>query len=185
LSAATKLDSAETRVRICSLLIAGLLLGTCFAAGAPTAFASESSRSLVNQRAPEFARKDLNGRRLDLASYRGKVVLLNFWATWCAPCQVEMPVFAAWERQYGPQGLQVIGISMDDGPEAVRSLVDRLKLDYPVAMGDAELGERYGGVLGLPLTYLIDRKGRVRAQFEGETALKAIEKQLKLLLSHP
>jgi peroxiredoxin len=161
-------------------LIFASLLGGCLAAGAQCAFAAES---LVNKKAPEFARRDLSGASLDLRSFRGKVVLLNFWATWCAPCLVEMPRFAAWQRQYGPQGFQVIGLSMDDDPAPVRSLVTKLKLNYPVAMGDARLGERYGGVLGLPLTYLIDRNGVVRAQFQGETDLDTIEKQLKLILA--
>jgi len=143
------------------------------------------AESLVNKKAPAFVRKTLGGKPLSLTGLRGKVLLLNFWATWCAPCQIEMPVFAAWQRQYGAQGLQIVGISMDDGAEPVRSLVTRLKLNYPVAMGDALLGEHYGGVLGLPMTYLIDRNGTVRAQFQGETDVKEIERQLKLLLSQP
>jgi len=138
--------------------------------------------SLVNRKAPEFARRDLSGKKLNLRSYRGKVVLLNFWATWCAPCQLEMPAFSRWQQEYGPQGLQILGISMDDDAPPVRKLVTGLKLDYPVAMGDARLGERYGGVLGLPLTYLIGRDGVVRAQFQGETDLSTIEKQLRLIL---
>lgn len=165
------------------LLLAGVLFGGCFpAAGAPGVAAQSS---LVNRRAPDFTRRGLNGRNLDLGSFRGKVVLLNFWATWCAPCQLEMPVFAAWQQQYKPQGLQVIGISMDDDSTPVRSLVAKLKLNYPVAMGDARLGERYGGVLGLPLTYLIDRNGVVRARFQGETDVKVIEKRLKTMIARP
>jgi thiol-disulfide isomerase/thioredoxin len=161
------------------LFLAGLLSGVSFAAtGAPGA----APASLVNRRAPEIARPDLKGKTLDLRSFRGKVVLLNFWATWCAPCQLEMPAFAAWQQQYGPQGLQVVGISMDDDSAPVRILVTRLKLNYPVAMGDARLGEQYGGVLGLPLTYLVDRGGVVRARFQGETDLKIIEKRLKAML---
>jgi thiol-disulfide isomerase/thioredoxin len=157
-----------------------VVLGICSAAaGVPAAFAADT---LVNRKAPEFVRRDLNGTSIDLKSFRGKVVLLNFWATWCAPCLIEMPVFAAWQRQYDPRGFLVIGISMDDDPAPVRSLVGKLKLNYPIAMGDARLGERYGGVLGLPLTYLIDRNGVVRAQFQGETDVKTIEKQLKLIL---
>ena len=173
--------SADTRVRsaISRLQLAALLLTACFAvAGAQTT-------SLLNKKAPEFTLRDLNGGSIDLASFRGKVVLLDFWATWCAPCQVEMPRFAQWQRQYGPQGFQVIGISMDDDPALARKLYARLKLNYPVAMGDEKLGELYGGVLGLPLTYLIDRNGEVRARFQGETDLKTIEMRLKALLSKP
>jgi peroxiredoxin len=139
----------------------------------------------VNRRAPEFARKDLAGKSVDLKNFRGKVVLLNFWATWCAPCQLEMPAFAAWQRQYGPDGLQVIGISMDDDATPVVGLVAKLKLNYPVLMGDANLGRQYGGVLGLPLTYLIDRDGVVRARFQGETDLKTIERRLQTILAQP
>jgi len=141
-----------------------------------------NAASLVHRQAPEFARRDLNGHTLDLARLRGKVVLLNFWATWCAPCQAEMPVFSRWQQQYGPRGLQVIGISMDDDAAAARKLVLRMRLSYPVAMGDARLGERYGGVLGLPTTFLIDRTGTVRAQYQGESDLKAIEAEIRTTL---
>jgi peroxiredoxin len=160
------------------VLLVALLLVACIAAGAQTV-------SLVGKKAPEFTRKDFSGARIDLASFRGKVVLLNFWATWCASCQVEMPTFVLWQRQYGPRGLQVIGISMDDDPAWARRLSAKLQLNYPVAMADEKLGQLYGGVLGLPLTYLIDRKGIVRAKFQGETDLKIIEKQMKALLAEP
>ena len=100
-------------------------------------------RSVVNKPAPEIARADLNGARVSLKSSRGKVVLLNFWATWCAPCLIEMPVFNTWQQQYGSQGLQVIGISMDDNVAPVRKLVAKLKTNYPIAMGDARLGEQH------------------------------------------
>jgi len=183
LSAAASIDSPHRRSAFCNSLIAALLLGVCFLVfDAPSGFAADS---LVHKQAPEFARRDLHGRTIQLGSLRGKVVLLNFWATWCAPCQIEMPRFVQWQRQYGSQGLQVIGISMDDAPALVRRVDRKLKPNYPVAMGDEELGELYGGVLGLPLTFLIDRKGEVRAQFQGETDLKTIEDQLKQLLSEP
>jgi cytochrome c biogenesis protein CcmG, thiol:disulfide interchange protein DsbE len=160
-----------------------LLAGLCVAvAGAQSAFAAQS---LLNRKAPEFTRKDFNGQTLDLAEFRGKVVLLNFWATWCAPCQLEMPVFAAWQRKYGPQGFEVIGVSMDDDAAPARRLVARLHLNYPVAMGDARLGARYGGVFGLPMTFLIDRTGVVRAQFQGETDLKLIERRVEAMVAKP
>ena len=163
---------------------AGLVLMVCAclaAVAAPPAFAATS---MLHKPAPVFVRTDLNHRKLDLRAYRGKVVLLDFWASWCAPCQVEMPRFAAWQRQYGPRGLQVIGISMDDDPAAARKVVEKLKLNYPVAMGDVRLGERYGGVLGLPLTFLIDRHGVIQAEFSGEADLNAMEEQIKKLLGH-
>ena len=160
------------------VIYSGLLLAACVAAVAQTV-------SLVGNKAPEFTRKDFSGARIDLAGYRGKVVLLDFWATWCASCQVEMPTFVLWQQQYGPRGFQVIGVSMDDDPALARKLSAKLRLNYPVAMGDDKLGQLYGGVLGLPLTYLIDRKGIVRAKFQGETDLKTMETQLKALLTEP
>jgi thiol-disulfide isomerase/thioredoxin len=160
----------------------GILAGLALAALFVAMTGAGSAESLVHKRAPEFARSDLNGKPVSLARFHGKVLLLNFWATWCAPCQAEMPVFAGWQRKYGPQGLQVIGISMDDDAAPVRRLLAKLKLNYPVAMGDARLGQRYGGVLGLPLTFLIDRDGVVRAQFQGETDLKSMEMQVRALL---
>ena len=144
---------------------------------------TSGTQSLVGRRAPEFVRRDLTGHNLDLARLHGKVVLLNFWATWCAPCQVEMPMFARWQKQYGPQQLAVIGISMDDDSESVRRTILAQRVDYPVAMGDATLGQRYGGVLGLPLTFLIDRNGIVRAKFQGEADPGKIEASLRSLLA--
>jgi peroxiredoxin len=137
------------------------------------------------RRAPEFVRTGLNQQRIDLNAYRGKVVLLNFWATWCAPCELEMPRFVDWQNKYGPRGLQIVGISMDDDPALARAAYRKLRLNYPVAMGDAKLGELYGGVLGLPVTFLIDAHGQVRARFEGETSLNIIETQLQSLLPRP
>jgi len=157
-----------------------LLVAVCLAAGGT--HDACAATSLVHKRAPEFVRTDLDRKRLDLNAYRGKVVLLNFWATWCAPCQVEMPHFMAWQQKYGPRGLQVIGISMDDDPALVRQAYRKLKLNYPVAMGDVKLGDLYGGVLGLPVTYLIDRHGEIQAEYQGETNLNKIERQMQSLL---
>lgn len=174
------------KVRIKSARLAARWLVIAFMADliavAPLQSAAEN---LLNRKAPEITRRDLSGQKLDLARLRGKVVLLNFWATWCAPCQTEMPVFSNWQREYGGRGLQVIGISMDDSVRPVRMALRRLKPAYPIAMGDAELGERYGGVLGLPLSYLIDREGVVRARFQGSADLKAMEAQVKSLLEGP
>ena len=165
------------------LALTGSLLGVCL--GASVTHMAFAAGSILHKKAPEFVRADFNNTRVDLKAYRGKVVLLNFWATWCAPCQLEMPRFVAWQTQYGPRGLQIIGISMDDDPAAARSLYEKLKLNYPVAMGDEKLGELYGGVLGLPVTFLIDSHGQVRAEYRGETDLNTIEKQLKPLLLSP
>ncbi len=136
----------------------------------------------VGDAAPDFSRPDLAGRPLQLADYRGKLVLLNFWASWCAPCLEEMPRFSHWQRQYGARGLQVIGVSMDDDAAAVRRHLARHPVAYPAIIGDAKLGAAFGGVMGLPLTYLIDHQGRIAARYQGESDLAAMEAQIKALL---
>ncbi len=96
-----------------------------------------------------------------------------------------MPRFIAWQSRYNAGGLQIIGVSMDDDPAPVASFVRQHNLNYPVVLGDEKLGLLYGGVLGLPVTYLIDRKGIVRARFKGETHLQAMETTIQVLLREP
>jgi len=129
--------------------------------------------------APEFALTDINGQRLDLASYRGEVVLLDFWATWCAPCKTEIPHFIDMQNKYGSQGLQVIGLSMDDSVGPVKKFYAEEKINYPVAVADDKLAEAYGGVLGLPIAFLIDRDGRIIAKHTGETEAAVFEKEIE------
>jgi cytochrome c biogenesis protein CcmG/thiol:disulfide interchange protein DsbE len=132
--------------------------------------------------APDFTLSDLAGQRIQLSSFRGKVVLLDFWATWCDPCKEETPRFVELQRKYGEQGLQIIGISIDDDPEPVRSFYQHFKVNYPVAMGDARMAELYGGVLGLPIAFLIGRDGRIAAKYIGATDTTRLEKEIVGLL---
>jgi peroxiredoxin len=145
--------------------------------GAPT-----SKGGLGGAPAPGFSLQDLDGQPLDLANYRGKVVLLDFWATWCAPCRGEIPHFVEWQDKYRQQGLQVIGISMDDGPKPVREFYREFKMNYPVAVGSEQVAESYGGVLGLPVMFLIDRDGRVAAKYTGAVEMAAVEQEIQSLL---
>jgi len=162
-------------------LVRRVLLLIVLAAGSH-AFAAPRKSPLLNHPAPPFARTALTNERISLAGLHGRVVLLNFWATWCAPCQVEMPRFVAWEDKYKADGLSIVGVSMDDSAETVHSFLRRKKLNYPVVMGDEKLGLAYGGILGLPVTYLIDRHGVIRARFQGDTDLDAMENALQRLL---
>jgi cytochrome c biogenesis protein CcmG, thiol:disulfide interchange protein DsbE len=132
--------------------------------------------------ANDFVRTDLKGRVVSLHAFRGKVVLLNFWATWCAPCLAEMPVFSAWPQDPALSGLQVVGASMDDEPDSAKRAVERLHLSYPVLMGDAALARSFGGVLGLPVTILIDRQGIVRKRYDGAADLVAMKQDIARLL---
>jgi cytochrome c biogenesis protein CcmG/thiol:disulfide interchange protein DsbE len=137
---------------------------------------------LLHKPAPAFVRNDLSGQKIALEKYRGKVVLLDFLATWCTGCQVELPRFEAWQRKYGAEGFAVLAVSMDDTAAPVRRTVRRLRLGFPVVMGDARLGDEYGGLLGLPVTYLIDREGRILAKFKGENDLDAMEREIQSAL---
>jgi peroxiredoxin len=139
----------------------------------------------VGEKAPDFSRTDLSGRLVRLADYRGKLLLLNFWASWCTPCLKEMPEFSNWQRTYGARGFQVIGVSMDDDAAPVERLLARKPVAYPILMGDAKFGELFGGVLGLPLSYLIDTQGRIVGRYQGGSDLSKIEARIRTLLARP
>jgi peroxiredoxin len=138
--------------------------------------------SAVHSVAPDFSLQDLDGHPLGLSSYRGKVVLLDFWATWCGPCRDEIPHFVEIQDKYREQGLQMIGISMDDGPKPVREFYQQFKMNYPVALGNAKLAEAYGGVLGLPVAFLIGRDGRVASKYIGAVQMPTLEQAIESLL---
>jgi peroxiredoxin len=132
--------------------------------------------------APDFTRNTLDGKPIQLAGYKGKVVLLNFWATWCGPCLTEIPRFNTWQTKYSSQGLQILGVSMDDDAAPVQKASRKLQFTYPVVMGDEKLGEQYGGVLGLPISYLIGRDGKIIDRLQGEANLDALETRIATLL---
>jgi cytochrome c biogenesis protein CcmG/thiol:disulfide interchange protein DsbE len=165
------------------VLLALCAFFACVSLGTAQSAPAKPHPPAIGKPAPVFVRPTLDGGRVDLAALRGKVVLLDFWATWCAPCQTEMPTFANWQRQYAAQGLQVVGVSMDDDAAPVRRLAARLKINYPMLMGDEKLGAQYGGILGLPLIYVIGRDGVVRARFQGETDPAKILAALRPLLA--
>jgi thiol-disulfide isomerase/thioredoxin len=129
--------------------------------------------------------KDLNGGKLNLSSYHGKVVLLDFWATWCDPCREEIPRFIELQNELGKEGLQIIGISMDDDPQPVRDYYRQMKMNYPVAMGDAKTGELYGGILGVPIAFMIGRDGHIYAKHVGATTFATFEDEVEALLQMP
>jgi peroxiredoxin len=142
-----------------------------------------ASGAVEHPLAPTFSLRDITGRPLTLSDYKGKVVLLDFWATWCGPCRVEAPRFVDLARRYREQGLAVIGISMDDEPEPVRKFYNQYKLNYPVALGNEQVSQQYGGVFSLPTTFLIGRDGRVYAKHLGAAEVSALEVEVRQLLS--
>jgi peroxiredoxin len=140
------------------VLTLALLITACQPKTTAAGGASESGR----KPAPEFSLKDVNGQTVKLSDYRGKVVLLNFWATWCGPCKLEIPWFIEFEQQYKDKGFAVVGISMDEeGWEVVRPYLEKQKVNYRVVVGGDEIGQTYGGVDSLPTTFMLDREGRI------------------------
>jgi thiol-disulfide isomerase/thioredoxin len=133
--------------------------------------------------APPISLMDIEGKKLDLADYKGKVVVLDFWATWCGPCRIEIPGLIEMQDKYAKQGFSVIGISFDDEAEPVVQFYKELKMNYPVAVGTQRIGELYGGVLGLPTTFLIGRDGRMYAKHIGATDISVIEDEVRQLLA--
>ncbi|HEY3841412.1 MAG TPA: redoxin domain-containing protein [Bryobacteraceae bacterium] len=142
----------------------------------------ESSR----QTAPDFALKDVNGRTVHLSDYRGKVVLLDFWATWCGPCKLEIPWFMEFERKYKDRGFSVLGVSMDDdGWKAVKPFIEDFKVNYRIVLGDDRTGDQYGGIEALPTAFLIDREGRVAVEHVGVSSRRDFEDGIEKLLEAP
>ena len=133
--------------------------------------------------APEFSVTTIDGKKLALSDYRGKIVLLDFWATWCTPCRQEIPRFVQLQDQHGADGLQIIGISMDDSAEPVRQFSRDFHINYPVALGGAKLGELYGGVFGLPIAFLIDREGRILSKHIGAADPVLFDKEIEHALA--
>ena len=128
---------------------------------------------------PPFSRTGLDGKPVDSAAFKGKVVLLDFWASWCAPCLVTIPHFRDWQARWSGRGFQVIGISMDDSASEAKVAAARLGVNYPVIMGDAKLAIGYGGILGLPVEMLLGRDGRIVSIWHGETPPLVIENAVR------
>jgi peroxiredoxin len=137
--------------------------------------------------APDFALKDADGKLVHLSDYKGKVVLLDFWATWCGPCRIEIPWFMEFERRHKDKGFEVLGVSMDDeGWEAVKPFLAELGVNYRVVMGNDETAQMYGGVDALPTTFLIDKSGKIAAVHVGlDAGKKDFEDGVEELLQAP
>ncbi len=136
------------------------------------------------RRAPSLELKDLQGRTFRLSDYKGKVVLLNFWATWCPPCRAEIPDLVGMQRGYGSRGLQVIGITYPPQERVeVRRFIRKLKVNYPVAFGTKETKALFDQGETLPLTVVIDREGNIRDLIEGILLPEEFEEKIKPLLS--
>jgi peroxiredoxin len=161
----------------------GLIAGVALLSGGPSEAAPSLTTVAKRAAAPTFTLKDSTGKELRLTDYRGKVVLLNFWATWCGPCKADIPWFAEFQKKYESTGLVVLGVSMDeDGWKVVRPYVDKMHMTYRVLLGDESVAAKYGGIESLPLTLMIDREGRIAARHVGLTTKSNFEQDIVELL---
>jgi thiol-disulfide isomerase/thioredoxin len=131
-----------------------------------------------------FTLKDVNNRDVRLSDYKGKVILLDFWATWCGPCKVEIPWFIEFQQKYGKQGLQVVGVSVDDTVAKLKPYIADMKMTYVVlqGLGKDDMLDAYGATLALPTTVLISRDGKVCQKHVGMASKDSFETGIKLLL---
>ncbi len=172
-------------LRTLFVFVAGLVLITGCARDPRTVHAAVKATK-DRKAAPEFALKDSGGQLVKLSDYKGKVVLLNFWATWCGPCKIEIPWFKEFETTYKNKGFAVLGVAMDDeGWEIVKPYIESQKINYRTLLGTEQVGTMYGGVESLPTSFVIDREGRIAAVHVGLVSKSVYVNDLKDLLETP
>lgn len=175
-----KLSTAT--VRSACVLVMGLMVAAV-GAGAWAGMRGRSATARARKTAPDFALTNQNGGTLRLSDYRGRVVLLDFWATWCHGCKTEIPWYMEFESKYKERGLAVIGVSMDaDGWKSVKPFMEEKKMNYDVVIGSDELGQKFG-LSNMPLTLLIDRTGKIADSHAGVVDKAAWEQEIQELLA--
>ena len=132
----------------------------------------------------DFTVKDMNGARVHLADYKGKVILMNFWATWCPPCKVEIPGFVELQAKYKDQGLVILGVSGDDDADTLKTFASEWKINYPMIVGrdESDLLDAYGPIYGYPISVIIGRDGAVCGRHIGPATKEEFEQEIKALL---
>ena len=135
--------------------------------------------------APPWEASDVEGKTVKSSDFKGKVVILDFWATWCPPCREEIPGFVALQNKYANKGLTIVGVSLDEqGPSVVKPFMKRFAMNYPVVMGDSKLVSDYGGISAIPTTFIIDRQGNVVTAHQGYTDQATFEAEIRPLLDN-
>jgi thiol-disulfide isomerase/thioredoxin len=172
---------------VVSIVIAGMLYFGFHAARSSSSLQSGKTGTQLLTKAslaPDFTLDSLEGRSMRLSDLRGKAVLLNFWATWCGPCKIEMPWFVELQKQYGSQGLQIVGVAMDEaGKDEIAKFAQQMGVNYPVLLGKEEVGDQYGGVPALPESFFIGRDGKIVDKIIGLRGKAEIEDAIKKALN--
>jgi len=134
--------------------------------------------------APDFELADVSGKKVHLSDFKGKVVILDFWATWCGPCRMEIPEFVKLQDKYRDKGLAIVGLSLDsDGESAVRPFATKHDINYTMLLATDDTARLYGGVVGIPTTFILDRQGRIVKKFIGVMPSETFEQAIQPLLA--
>jgi peroxiredoxin len=165
------------------VLFAGLIVAGYVGLADPLRADGGDKTEPLPQMAPEWNLKDLDGKDIKLSDFKGKVVILDFWATWCGPCKLEIPGFVSLQKEYADRGLMVIGISLDEGdPKLVKSFAKRMAMNYPVLLGNNKITSDYGGIEAIPTTLIIDQRGMIIGKHVGYVEKQEFESEIKKLL---
>jgi len=169
---------------VLGIAVVGVTAASIFSSGG-----SSTSRAWIEpaepREAPPFTLDRLNGEAFRLKEYRGEVVILNFWATWCPPCREEIPDFVSLQEDLGDQGVQFVGVALERNPDpqAVRDFAEKMNINYPIGLGDGSISQKYGGIRGLPTTFVIGPEGEIRGRIPGRTTEERLRPALEQLLA--
>ena len=174
--------SSTSRRAFAAISLMALMLSGC---SSPLPLRAAVASAKDRKVAPDFILMDANGAPIKLSDFRGKVVVLNFWATWCGPCKIEIPWFIEFEKRYTDRGFAILSVSMDeDGWRTVKPFVRQNAMNYTVTVGSGQVTQLYGGVESLPSTFLIDREGRIAGSHIGLVSKHEYEGEIMELLAH-